>query len=94
MAKKKEVIEDVRDLKAKLVEGKAIIGTQRVLKALKTGSLKTVYLAKNCPQKTKEDIVYYAGLCEAPVVTLEQTNEELGTFCKKNFFVSVLATQD
>ena len=94
MAKKKEIVEDVRDLKTKLVEGKTVIGTQRVLKALKSKTLKVVYLAKNCPQKIKDDVLYYAQLADVPVVVLEQDNEELGTFCKKNFFVTVLATTE
>ena len=94
MAKKKETVEDVRDLKAKLLEGKTIIGTQRVLKALKSKSVKTVYIAKNCPDKIKDDITYYAKLAETPVITLEQDNEELGTYCKKNFFVCVLASTE
>ncbi|MBI2572372.1 ribosomal L7Ae/L30e/S12e/Gadd45 family protein [Candidatus Woesearchaeota archaeon] len=94
MAKKKEAVEEIRDLKAKLTEGKTIIGTQRVLKALKSKSVKTVYLAKNCPDKIKDDIAYYAQLAQTPIITLEQDNEELGTLCKKNFFVCVLASTE
>ena len=47
-------------------------------------------MSSNCPQKNKEDILHYAKLIDLPVVELKMDNEELGVFCKKNFFVSVI----
>ncbi|MBI2662191.1 ribosomal L7Ae/L30e/S12e/Gadd45 family protein [Candidatus Woesearchaeota archaeon] len=94
MAKAAELSKEVKELKEKVQEGKAIIGTERVLKALKKKVLISVYLAKNCPVKSKEDVEYYAKLAKIKVVNVEYTNEELGIFCKKNFFVSVLGTTE
>ena len=76
-------------LSSKALEGKAIIGSERVLKELKAGRLGTVFLARNCLQKVKDDVQYYAQLAHVPVIQLEQSNEEIGVLCKKNFFISV-----
>lgn len=73
----------------KVQEGKAVLGTDRVLKLLKARKLSSIIIAKNCPAKSKADIEYYAKLAQVPVTQAEQTNEELGIICKKNFFVSV-----
>ena len=92
MAKKKEVKEEVKELKSKIQTGKVIFGTERVLKALRNKQLSKIFLASNCPQKSSEDLSYYAGLLKVPLVRLDLDNEELGIVCKKNFFVAVAGT--
>ena len=87
---KKEIETHMKELKLKIQEGKVILGAEVVLKRLRTSGLSKVYLASNCPDDLKEEIVNYARLSNVPVVELRQDNEELGVFCKKNFFVSVL----
>ncbi len=87
MAKKKETAEYLKQLKSKVQAGEAIIGTERVMKALKEGRIQTVYVASNCPATVKGNLLQYAGLSGAEVLDLEMTNEELGVFCKKNFFI-------
>ncbi len=82
-------IDTTKLLTSKALEGKAILGRERVLKELKAGRLGTVFLAQNCPQKVKDDVQYYARLAAIPVIQLEQSNEEIGVLCKKNFFISV-----
>lgn len=84
----------MKDLKAKLQEGKVIVGKERVLKHLREKSLAKVFLASNCPKDLKEDLVNFAKLVKVPVVELTLNNEELGLFCKKNFFIAVLATTE
>ncbi|MBU0457692.1 MAG: ribosomal L7Ae/L30e/S12e/Gadd45 family protein [Nanoarchaeota archaeon] len=92
MAKKEEIETEIKELKTKVQEGKAIIGKDEVLKWLKDKKLNKVFVASNCPPKIREDIGYYAKLAEVPVLDLNLDNEELGIFCKKNFFVMVLGT--
>jgi|SRR3989338_2747848 len=87
--KKKTTADEAENLKNQAQSGRALIGLERVLKALRSQKLGKVFLARNCPAKMKEDIQHYAALAQVPVVELEQTNEELGVLCKKNFFVSV-----
>ena len=82
--------QELKLLKEKVQGKKAVIGTERVLKELKKGLLKKIFVAQNCPSTVTKDILYYANLAHIPVVTIDLTNEELGVFCKKNFFVSLL----
>ena len=94
MAKKKELGSELKELKNNLQTGKVIVGKERALKQLKAKKLQKVFIASNCPQKTKVDVEYYAKLAETPVVELDMDNEELGIFCKKNFFISVLGVTE
>jgi len=82
--------EETKELKNRIQSGQAIIGSSRVVKALQAGKIKTVFMAKNCPIKIRDDLLHYAQLAGAEVVNLEQNNEELGIICKKNFFVAVV----
>ena len=84
----------MKDLKTKLQDGKVIVGKERVLKHLRGKGLAKVFLASNCPKDLKEDIVTFAKLVKVPVIELVLSNEELGLFCKKNFFIAVLATTE
>jgi len=93
MAKKKEVSKTILDLKREITESKIIIGKEVVLKNLRDGKLSKVYLAGNCSEKIKVDIEYYSGLTKVPVVLLGMDNEELGVFCKKHYFISVLGVK-
>ena len=90
MAKKKEITEEIKLLKSKVDENKAIIGKERVMKLLKAKNLSTIFLAANCENKIKEDIKHLASLTDVKIIELPQSNEELGVICKKNFFISVL----
>jgi ribosomal protein L30E len=90
MAKKKEINEEIKLLKAKVQDGKAVLGTDQVIKGLRDKSLSKVFLASNCPDGTKSDIQHYADLVNVSVVQLDLNNEELGVVCKKEFFISVL----
>ncbi len=85
---------DMKDLKAKLQDGKVIVGKERVLKHLREKTLAKVFMASNCPKMLKEDIENFAKLTKVPVIELSLSNEELGLFCKKNFFIAVLATTE
>lgn len=90
MAKTKENVDILKLLKTKSDEKKIVFGKDKVLKGLKTKQLKQVLIASNCPQAVKEEINYYAKIAQVAVTQLEQNNQEVGVFCKRNFFVSVL----
>jgi large subunit ribosomal protein L30e len=80
----------MENLKKLLKEGKVIIGTNQVMKNLKLGRLKEVYLSSNCPKNTVEDIKYYSKLNNVKINELKEDNEQLGIICKKPFSISVL----
>ena len=90
MAKKKEDKEEIKELKIKLQAGKAILGNERVVKALQSGKITKIFMADNCQSSIKDNIFHYAKLADVEIVELEQSNEELGIICKKNFFVAVV----
>jgi large subunit ribosomal protein L30e len=92
-AKNKEVDEKLNELKVKLQDGKVVIGVDRVMKELRAGHLSKVLLASNARKDLKDDLTYYAKLSSIPVIELSLDNEELGVFCKKNFFVSTIGLQ-
>jgi len=76
----------------KLLKSKSlIIGTERTVKNLKIGKVSRAYVSSNCPDSVKDDLKYYGGLSQTPIIELEQTNEEIGTLCKKPFLISVLS---
>ncbi len=90
MAKKREINEELKELKGFLLQEKAIFGADRVLKKLKLGELQKIFLANNVVSETLADIKHYAQLANVSLVELDVDNEELGIFCKKNFFISVI----
>jgi len=93
MAKKKEISQEIMDLKKELEDKRVIFGTKQSLKSLKDGVLVKTYLVNNCSAEIKDDVIYNAGLVNVPVIMLKMDNEELGSLCKKHFFVSVLGVK-
>ncbi|MEK6900547.1 MAG: ribosomal L7Ae/L30e/S12e/Gadd45 family protein [Nanoarchaeota archaeon] len=85
---------EMKNLKTKIQDNKVIIGKEKVLKQLKAKALNKIYLASNCPKELRSDIAHYAKLVGTAVVELDLNNEELGLFCRKNFFIAVLATTE
>lgn len=81
--------EKLKKLIARAQDGKAFIGKESVMKALRGNKVKTVFLAKNCPTVLKADIQHHAALAKVSVIEIDHTNEEIGVLCKKNFFISV-----
>ena len=83
----------MQDIKDAIINKKLIIGSEKTLKLLRHGSLSLhqVYLSRNCPQSTREDIEHYAKLFNIKVSSLKENNEELGILCKKPFAISVIA---
>ena len=93
MAKRKELSKELLELKKEITDGKLVVGFKTVLKQLQADALNRVYLAQNCPADTKAELERFLGLGKTPLVVLGMDNEELGAFCKKNFFISVLGVK-
>lgn len=94
MAKKKSQSEELKQLKSQLLSGKVVVGMDCVMKNLKSGVLKRIFIASNCRQDVREDLHHYAKLQDVEVVDVDLSNEELGILCKKNFMVSVVGTTE
>ncbi len=82
---------DISEIRKLVKQKSIIIGTDRTLKNLKLGKIKTVYLSSNCSEKAKETIDHYAKLSKTSIIKLKYPNDELGILCKKSFYISVLS---
>jgi ribosomal protein L30E len=86
----KEIPKVAEDIKKNLKTKNLILGTERVIKSLKQGKLSKIFLASNVKEETEQDLKYYSGLSGVELIKLEMPNDELGTYCKKTFSVSVI----
>ncbi len=80
----------VKEIKESLKTAHLVIGKEQLIKELKKGKIKKVFLSSNCPQTLKKSLEKYAQLAEAEVSGLKETNVELGVVCKKPFSISVI----
>jgi len=81
----------MKELKDSLGDSNLTIGAESTLKKLRKGSLKTIFLAKNCPREIKSEIKHCAKIGKVNVFDLDINNEDLGVICKKPFSISVLS---
>ena len=81
----------MEDLKEVVKDKNLVIGSEITVKKLRNGTVKIVFVAKNCPEQTQETIERYAKLSNAKVVHLDIDNDELGVRAKKPYSISVLA---
>ena len=86
---KKKLFVPYVDFLAQFVECK-----EEVLRGLRKGLVKKVFLSSNCQPQIKSDILHYSKLAGTEVVELSLNNEELGVLCKKGYFVSVAGILD
>lgn len=81
---------DKTEIRKLLSSDKLIIGTDRVVNALRAGELSGVLVASNCDASTQDSLTHYASMQNVDVTSLDVTNEDLGVFCKKPFNIMVL----
>ncbi|MBN2420697.1 ribosomal L7Ae/L30e/S12e/Gadd45 family protein [Candidatus Woesearchaeota archaeon] len=79
------------ELKKLIGNKKLIVGTDRTLKELKKGNIKSIFVASNCPENLKSEIETNARMEKSEISVLEINNEELGVVVKKPFAVSVVS---
>ena len=82
----------LEDLQKAVRDQKIIVGAKHTLRALKEGNITRVFLATNCPDTLRKDIIHYARLAKAEVEQLSQASDEVSLLCKKNFLVSVVSS--
>ncbi len=78
------------ELRKKIAVNKIILGAKETKKNLLSGKIKKVILASNCTDETREDFEKTCKLTNTELQETENTNEELGIICKKQYSVSVL----
>ena len=80
----------VEKLRKVLKEEKVIFGNDRCLKELRSGNLKGIFIAKNCPKETKNDLLRWAEINKIKITELDVNNDEVGMICKKPFSITVV----
>ena len=88
--KKEKISEDLGEIKDNLKSDKLVFGTERTMKLFKNKKLSKVFVSLNTDEETMKDIIYYSGFVDTKIVKLDVRNDELGVFCKKPFFISVI----
>lgn len=78
----------LQELKDRIEKGGVVIGADLTMKNLRHGKIEKVLVSSNCSQEVKERIKNYGHGVE--IIELEMTNEALGTFCKKQYPISVI----
>lgn len=84
--------DELAEVRVALKNDKVVIGTERVLKGIRAGTVAKVFISSNAPEEVRDDIAQYAETAKVPIVELETPNDELGVVCKKKYHISVLAT--
>lgn len=78
------------EIKKFIKEKKLVIGTNQTMNKLRQGSVDKVFVSRNCPEKTINDLEKYARMSKAKLEKLELNSKDLGTLCKKQFSIAVL----
>jgi large subunit ribosomal protein L30e len=74
--------------------GKVSFGANAALQNAKTGKVKMVILAANCPKDIKEQVEYYGKLSKVPTMTYKGTSMDLAAVCNKLFIISALSIRE
>ncbi len=82
--------DDLTELKTVLETKNIVIGAENVLKKIKHGEIKDVFICSNISKSVLDDLNKYSKLAKLNLRQLPQTNEELGVVCKKPFMVSII----
>jgi large subunit ribosomal protein L30e len=74
--------------------GKVSFGANFAVQSAKTGKVKMIILAANCPKELSEDLRYYCNLSNVPLVTYKGGSTDLAAVCGKLFPVSALSIRE
>ena len=84
------IMDMTEDIKKLMASEKAIIGAKKVLALLKQGKIEKAYLANNCKEDMRQDLMHYATLSNTEIIITDIHRDEFGTLCKKPFPISIL----
>jgi len=73
-----------------LAAKRLVIGSERTLKALRSGKLSKVFLSATCSSLVEESIKRYEDIAGVEIKKLSLPSDEVGVLCKKPFGISVL----
>ncbi len=71
-----------------------LVGKKEVLKAVKLGRIKEIFVAQNCPESLLAELSGAARLAGAQVTKLEVGADELAAQLKKPFNITVVGIKE
>ena len=74
----------------KIPEEKIIIGSNKVLKELRKGNVKKIYLASNIPKDKESELKHLSNISKTEIHKSELNSKYLGPLVKKMFNVLVI----
>lgn len=74
--------------------GKVEFGSRTALASVGQARARLVILAANCPEATRDEILYQADFSEVPVYVFQGSSLDLGALCEKPFPVSALVVRE
>ncbi|OYT34089.1 MAG: hypothetical protein B6U87_02595 [Candidatus Aenigmarchaeota archaeon ex4484_52] len=81
-------------IKKAITEKKIIFGTKQILKRIKTGQISNVYYCNQCQENIIDELKYYYDFANFKLEKINISNSELGTICKKPFFISIVGIKN
>lgn len=82
--------EEIRKL---LRDDALVLGTDLVLKGVKAGAIKKVFVVSNVAARTLKMLQHYQKIANFELEQTELTNKELGILCRKRFSVAVIGVK-
>lgn len=83
-------LSDMEIIKKNIKTDKLTLGKDTTQKNLINAKLSKVFVAKNLDDKSLEDLKYYSNLTSTDLVILDMDNDDLGTYCKRPYSISVI----
>lgn len=74
--------------------GKVSFGAKSAIQNAKTGKVKLIIVAFNCPKIIKDEIEYYCKLSKFPLITYKGTSMDLAALCDKPFIISAISIRE
>lgn len=79
------------EIQSALKSGRIVIGHKESIRFIKVSTPKLIVIAKNAPEKTREEIEYNAKITKVKMEVFDGNSKELGVICGKPFPVTALA---
>ena len=73
---------------------KVILGYRETIRFIKVNSPKLIVMARNIPEKMKDEIEHNVHVSGTKMETFEGTSKELGIICGKEFPISALVVRE
>ena len=79
--------EEIRKL---MTTKKLLLGKDEVLKNIRKGLITKTFIASNCPENLKKDLLKYSKLSGFEILETNVSNDDLGAVCKKPFSIAII----